>query len=640
MAKEIIYSDKARATILRGVDMLANAVKITLGPKGRNVVLEKKFGAPTITKDGVTVAKEIELRNPHENMGARMVREVASKTGDDAGDGTTTATVLAQAMYREGVRTVVAGANPAAVKRGIDKATHAVVEELGRLAREVGAALSPGEAVKRASEKLQISSLRQILENRQIKKETADAYLENYSQMANEEEAGLVERLLVAGGRTSVLLKTSAHIASDVLDLRKELLEESQRLLHGSSDLLNIATISANNDKEVGEVIAEAIRKVGKDGVITVEESKMMVTTMEIVEGMQFDRGYLSPYFVTDPERMDCRMEDVRILIHEKKISSMKDLLPLLEQIAKAGKPLLIIAEEVEGEAMATLVVNKLRGTLACCAVKAPGFGDRRKAMLEDIAIVTGGKAITEDLGFKLENVTMEDLGSAKKVTIDKDNTTIVAGAGEASALEARGKQIRTQIEQTTSDYDQEKLQERLAKLVGGVAVIKVGAATESALKEKRARVEDAMHATRAAVEEGIVPGGGVALLRCLPALERLRVEGDEAIGVNIVKRALEEPLRQIAQNAGWEGAVVVGQVRDAKNQNYGFNAASGEFEDLMMAGVIDPAKVTRLALQNAASIAGLLLTTEVLVAEMREPRTAEEEQGSSEELRRPGIEY
>jgi chaperonin GroEL len=637
MAKEIRYSDKARDTILRGVNTLANTVKITLGPKGRNVVLEKKFGAPTITKDGVTVAKEVELPDPHENMGARMVREVASKTGDEAGDGTTTATVLAQAIYREGVRMVAAGADPAALKRGIDKATKAVVEELGTLAREVGSVLSPREAVKRASENLKISSLRPILSKQDLKDKAMDTFTKNYSSMAQEEEAGLVERLFVSGARTGVTLETSARIASDVLDFRELLVEESRRLLgkpeagtETAADLLNIATISANNDKEIGEIIAEAIKKIGKDGVITVEESKTMVTTMEVVEGMQFDRGYLSPYFVTDAERMKCTLEDARILIHEKKISSMKDLLPLLEQIAKSGKPLLILAEEVEGEALATLVVNRLRGTLACCAVKAPGFGDRRKAMLEDIAIVTGGKAITEDLGLKLENVNIEYLGSAKKVTIDKDTTTIVEGKGEANVIEDRGKQIRAQIEKTTSDYDLEKLQERLAKLVGGVAVIKVGAATESAVKEKKTRVEDAIHATRAAVEEGIVPGGGVALLRCLPALERLRVQGDETIGVNIMKRALEEPLRQIAQNAGWESGVVVGQVRDAKNQNYGFNAASGEFEDLMLAGVIDPAKVSRLALQNAASIAGLLLTTEALVAEMSEAWTVEGKQASS----------
>jgi chaperonin GroEL len=524
MAKQIVTGEHSRQSILRGVNTLADAVKITLGPKGRNAVIEKKFGPPVITKDGVTVAKEIELKDPLENMGAQMVREVASKTSDVAGDGTTTATVLAQAIFREGVKTVAAGASPMALKRGIEKAVEVAVGEIKKLARDV-----KGDMIAQ------------------------------------------------------------------------------------------VGTISANNDKQIGSIIAEAMKKVGKDGVITVEESKTMETTLEVVEGMQFDRGYLSPYFVTDPERMECVLEDVRILIHEKKISSMKDLLPLLEQIAKMGKPLLIIAEDVEGEALATLVVNKLRGTLQCAAVKAPGFGDRRKAMLEDIAILTGGKAITEDLGIKLENVKIEDLGRAKKVTIDKDNTTIVEGAGKASEIEGRVKQIRTQIEETTSDYDKEKLQERLAKLVGGVAVIKVGAATETELKEKKARVEDAMHATRAAVEEGIVPGGGVALLRTIPALDRLKLEDDELIGVNIVKRALEEPLRQIAQNAGHEGAVVVGRVREAKDEQFGFDAENGEYGDMVKAGVIDPAKVTRLALQNAASIAALMLTTEALVADIKE---------------------
>ncbi len=521
MAKQIVTGENSRQAILRGVNALADAVKITLGPKGRNAVIEKKFGAPIITKDGVTVAKEIELQDPLENMGAQMVREVASKTSDVAGDGTTTATVLAQAIFREGVRTVAAGASPMALKRGIDKAVEVAVEEIKRISREV-----KGDMIAQ------------------------------------------------------------------------------------------VGTISANTDKQVGSIIAEAMKKVGKDGVITVEESKTMETTLEVVEGMQFDRGYLSPYFVTDPERMECVLEDVYILIHEKKISSMKDLLPLLEQTAKMSKPLLIIAEDVEGEALATLVVNKLRGTLQCAAVKAPGFGDRRKATLEDIAILTGGKAITEDLGIKLENVKLEDLGRAKKVTIDKDNTTIVAGAGKASEIEGRIKQLRVQVEDTTSDYDKEKLQERLAKLVGGVAVIKVGAATETELKEKKARVEDAMHATRAAVEEGIVSGGGTALLRCLPALEKLKLHDDEATGVNIVKRALEEPLRQIAQNAGHEGALVVGRVRESKDENFGFNAETGEFGDLVKAGVIDPAKVTRLALQNAASIVSLMLTTEVLIAD------------------------
>jgi chaperonin GroEL len=523
MAKQIVTGEDSRQAILRGVNILADAVKITLGPKGRNAVIEKKYGAPIITKDGVTVAKEIELKDPLENMGAQMVREVASKTSDVAGDGTTTATVLAQAIFREGVRTVAAGANPMALKRGIDKAVEVAVEEIKRLSREV-----KGDMIAQ------------------------------------------------------------------------------------------VGSISANTDKQVGSIIAEAMKKVGKDGVITVEESKTMDTALEIVEGMQFDRGYLSPYFVTDPERMECVLEDVRILIHEKKISSMKDLLPLLEQTAKLSKPLLIIAEEVEGEALATLVVNKLRGTIQVAAVKAPGFGDRRKAMLEDIAILTGGKAITEDLGIKLENVKIEDLGGAKKVTIDKDNTTIVAGAGKASEIEGRIKQLRMQIEETTSDYDKEKLQERLAKLVGGVAIIKVGAATETELKEKKARVEDAMHATRAAVEEGIVSGGGTALLRCLPALEKLKLHDDEAIGVNIVKRALEEPMRQIAQNAGHEGALVVGRVRESKEENFGFNAETGEFGDLVKAGVIDPAKVTRLALQNAASIVSLMLTTEVLIADIK----------------------
>jgi chaperonin GroEL len=523
MAKQIVTGENSRQAILRGVNILVDAVKITLGPKGRNVVIEKKFGAPIITKDGVTVAKEIELQDPLENMGAQMVREVASKTSDVAGDGTTTATVLAQAIFREGVRTVAAGANPMALKRGIDKAVEVAAAEIKRLSHDV-----KGDMIAQ------------------------------------------------------------------------------------------VGTISANTDKQVGSIIAEAMKKVGKDGVITVEESKTMETTLEVVEGMQFDRGYLSPYFVTDPERMECIFEDVRILIHEKKISSMKDLLPLLEQTAKMSKPLLILAEDVDGEALATLVVNKLRGTLQCAAVKAPGFGDRRKAMLEDIAILTGGKAVTEDLGIKLQNVKIEDLGSAKKVTIDKDNTTIIAGAGKASEIEGRIRQLRTQIEETTSDYDKEKLQERLAKLVGGVAVIKVGAATETELKEKKARVEDAMHATRAAVEEGIVAGGGTALLRCLPALEKLKLHDDEAIGVNIVKRALEEPLRQIAQNAGHEGALVVGRVRESKDENFGFNAETGEFGDMVKAGVIDPAKVTRLALQNAASIVSLMLTTEVLIADSK----------------------
>src|SRR6202047_2791047 len=535
MAKQIVHGEESRQAILRGVNILADAVKVTLGPKGRNVVIEKKFGSPTITKDGVTVAKEIELKDSLENMGAQMVREVASKTSDVAGDGTTTATVLAQSIYREGVKTVAAGANPMAMKRGIEKA---VITICGRLDKE------------------------------------------------GNREKGELDKLSKP--------VTGAMIAQ-------------------------VGTISANNDETIGKIIAEAMNKVGKDGVITVEEAKTLETQLEVVEGMQFDRGYLSPYFVTDPERMEVALENAYVLINEKKISSMKDLLPLLEQIAKSGKPLLIIAEDVEGEALATLVVNKLRGTLQCAAVKAPGFGDRRKAMLEDIATLTGGKAVTEDLGIKLENVKLEDLGRAKKVTIDKDNTTIIEGAGKSSEIEGRVKQIRQQVENTTSDYDKEKLQERLAKLVGGVAVIKVGAATETELKEKKARVEDAMHATRAAVEEGIVPGGGVALLRCISAIDKLKLQDDEGVGVGIVRRALEEPARQIAHNAGAEGAVVIGKVRESKEENYGFNAETGEYGDMVKMGVIDPAKVTRLALQNAASIAGLMLTTEALVAEIKE---------------------
>jgi chaperonin GroEL len=542
-AKQIVTGETSRQAILRGVNILADAVKVTLGPKGRNAVIQKSFGAPVITKDGVTVAKEIELKDPLQNMGAQMVREVASKTSDVAGDGTTTATVLAQAIFREGVKTVAAGASPTALKRGIERAVNAVC--------------GYDETQKDGSKK-------------HVKGE-----LEKLSQP--------VEGPMIA----------------------------------------QVGAISANNDKLIGEIIAEAMKKVGKDGVITVEELKTMETQLEVVEGMQFDRGYSSPYFVTDPERMECVLEDCRVLIHEKKISSMKDLLPLLEQMAKVGKPLLIIAEEVEGEALATLVVNKLRGTLQCAAVKAPGFGDRRKAMLEDIAILTGGKAITDGLGIKLENIKLEDLGSAKKVTIDKDNTTIVEGAGRTSAIEGRVKQIRAQIEETTSDYDREKLQERLAKLVGGVAVIKVGAATETELKEKKARVEDAMHATRAAVEEGIVPGGGTALLRSIPALEKINAEGDEAIGVNIIKRALEEPVRQIARNAGVEGAVIVGRIQETNDEHFGFNAETGEYGDLVKMGVIDPTKVTRLALQNAASIAALMLTTEAMVAEVKEEKKA-----------------
>ncbi len=540
MAKQIVHGEESRQAILRGVNLLADAVKVTLGPKGRNVVIEKKFGSPTITKDGVTVAKEIELKDGLENMGAQMVREVASKTSDVAGDGTTTATVLAQAIYREGVKTVAAGANPMAMKRGIEKAVSLVC---GAFDKKTG--------------------------------ERAKGELDKFSKPVSGEM------------------------------------------------IAQVGTISANNDDTIGHIIAEAMKKVGKDGVITVEESKTLETQLEVVEGMQFDRGYLSPYFVTDPERMEVALENAYILINEKKISSMKDLLPLLEQIAKSGKPLVIIAEDVEGEALATLVVNKLRGTLQVAAVKAPGFGDRRKAMLQDIAILTGGKAITEDLGIKLENVQVSDLGQAKKITIDKDNTTLVEGKGKHTEIEGRVKEIRSQIDKTTSDYDREKLQERLAKLVGGVAVIKVGAATETEMKEKKARVEDAMHATRAAVEEGIVPGGGVALARCVPALDKLKLEGDEQIGVNIVKRAIQEPLRQIAENAGEEGAVVLGKISDSKDINYGYNALTNEYEDLVKAGVLDPTKVVRTALTNAGSIAALMLTTEALVAEIPEKKEA-----------------
>jgi chaperonin GroEL len=520
-AKEIRYEMKGRESIMKGIDTLANAVKVTLGPKGRNVILEKSWGSPTITKDGVTVAKEIELEDRFENMGAQMVKEVASKTSDVAGDGTTTATVLAQSIYREGAKLVSAGINPMSIKRGIDKAVDVAVKELRAM-----------------------------------------------SKPTNEQQ-----------------------------------------------EISQVGTISANNDQTIGNIIAEAMAKVGKEGVITVEEAKSMETTLEIVEGMQFDRGYLSPYFVTNAEKMEVSLEQPYILLHEKKISNMKDMVPLLEQIAKMGKPLLIIAEDVEGEALATLVVNKLRGTLKVAAVKAPGFGDRRKAMLEDIAILTGGKVISEDLGIKLEGVTLNDLGSAKIVSIDKDNTTIVDGAGSRSDLEGRVKQIRTQIDDTTSDYDREKLQERLAKLIGGVAVINVGAATEPEMKEKKARVEDALNATRAAVEEGIVPGGGIAFIRCIDALSKMKLGGDDQFGVNIVKRALEEPLRQIANNAGFEGSVVVEKVKDQKGA-YGLNAETGEYEDLIKAGIIDPTKVSRFALQNAASISGLMLTTEAMVAE------------------------
>ena len=527
MPKQLLYGDQARAAILRGVNQLADAVKATLGPKGRNAILDKKFGAPTITKDGVTVAKEVELKNPYENMGAQLVREVASKTSDTAGDGTTTATVLAQAIYREGAKNITAGGNPMEIKRGIDRAVEIIISELKKISK-------PCQA---------------------------------------------------------------------------------------KTEISQVGTISANNDKTIGDLIAEAMEKVGKDGVITVEEAKSMTTSLDVVEGMQFDRGYISPYFVTNAERMEVVMEEPFILINEKKVSGMKDLLPLLEQVAKMGRPLVILAEEVEGEALATLVVNKLRGTLNVAAVKAPGFGDRRKAMLEDISILTGGQVISEELGLKLENIKLTDLGRAKRVTIDKDNTTIVEGYGDAKKIEGRVKQIKTQIEETTSDYDREKLQERLAKIVGGVAVINVGAATETEMKEKKARVEDALHATKAAVEEGIVPGGGVALLRCAAALEGLKIEAEQQVGVNIVRRALEEPIRQIVENAGVEGSVVVNKVRQEKNPAFGFNAATEEYVDLIKAGIIDPTKVTRCALQNAASVSGLMLTTEVMITELPEEK-------------------
>ena len=523
MAKQILSGDDARHALLKGVNVLSNVVKATLGPRGKNIVLDKKFGSPTSTKDGVTVAKEVELKDPWENMGAQLVKEVASKTSDVAGDGTTTATVLAQAVYSEGLRYVTAGANPTLIKKGIEKAVDTVIGELKKMSREVS-----GEMIAQ------------------------------------------------------------------------------------------VGAISANNDLSIGKIIAEAMDKVGKDGVITVEEAKGLETTMETVEGMQFDRGYLSPYFVTDPERMECVLEKPLILLHEKKISNLKDFLPLLENVARMGRPLVVVAEEVEGEALATLVVNKLKGTFQCCAVKAPGFGDRRKAMLEDIATLTGGQVITEEIGVKLEKVSADWLGEAKKVVIDKDNTTIVEGMGKAGDVQARIKQIRAQIEDTTSDYDREKLQERLAKMVGGVALIKVGAATETELKEKKARVEDAMHATKAAVEEGIVPGGGVALIRAQKALEKLQLEGDEQIGANIVKRAIEEPLRQIAANAGFEGSVVVEKVKEMK-QDMGFNALTEKYEDMIKGGILDPTKVVRIALQNASSIAGLLLTTEGLIAELPE---------------------
>jgi chaperonin GroEL len=529
-AKELHFNVDARAALKRGVDQLADAVKVTLGPKGRNVVLDKKFGAPTVTKDGVTVAKEIELADPLENMGAQMVKEVATKTSDLAGDGTTTATVLAQAIFREGLKNVTAGVNPMALKRGIDKAVAAVVEDL-----------------------------------KKISVPTA-----------------------------------------------------------GRKEIAQVASISANNDKEIGDLIAEAMEKVGKDGVITVEEAKGLETTLETVDGMQFDRGYLSPYFVTDPEKMEAILEDAYVLIHDKKISSMKDLLPILEKVAQMGKPMLIIAEDVEGEALATLVVNKLRGTLRICAVKAPGFGDRRKAMLQDIAVLTGGQVISEEVGFKLENAVVSDLGRAKRIVIDKDNTTLIDGAGEEDKIQGRVKEIKSAIDKSTSDYDKEKLQERLAKLAGGVAVINVGAATESEMKEKKARVEDALHATRAAVEEGIVPGGGVAFIRAQKALKGLKLEeSDEQIGVEIVRRAIEEPMRMIVQNAGGEGSIIVEKVRVSKESNFGYNALTDAYEDLFQAGVIDPTKVTRTALQNAASIAGLLLTTEAIVVEKKEEKPA-----------------
>ncbi|GBE36579.1 60 kDa chaperonin [bacterium BMS3Bbin07] len=524
-AKQLFFNEEARQAILKGVTLLTDAVKATLGPKGRNVIIDRKFGAPTITKDGVTVAKEIELKEPFENMGAQLVREVASKTSDAAGDGTTTATVIAFALYREGMKNVTAGSNPMDLKRGIEKAVEAAVDELKKMSKPV-----------------------------QDKKEIAQ-----------------------------------------------------------------VGTISANSDPSIGELIADAMDKVGKDGVITVEEAKSMATTLDIVEGMQFDRGYISPYFITDPERMECSLEDAYILIHDKKVSSMRDLIPLLEQIAKMGRPLLILAEDVDGEALATLVVNKLRGTLQICAVKAPGFGDRRKAMLEDIAILTGGTVISEDLGMKLENVKLDDLGRAKKITVDKENTTIVEGAGDTSSIQGRIKQIKTQMEETTSDYDREKLQERLAKLAGGVAVINVGAATETEMKEKKARVEDALHATRAAVEEGIIPGGGVALLRCIPAIDALNLEGDQQVGVSIVRKALEEPIKQIVVNAGLEGAIIVEKVKDSDDKNYGFDAQDEKFTNMIEAGIIDPTKVTRTALQNAASVASLMLTTEVMVTDIPE---------------------
>ncbi len=620
MAKQIVIGENSRQAILRGVNTLADAVKITLGPKGRNAVLEKKFGSPIITKDGVTVAKEIELRDPLENMGAQMVREVASKMSDAAGDGTTTATVLAQAFFREGVRTISAGASPTALKRGLEQAVKVVVEAIQALSHKISPA-DPAQAVLAAAKSMRMSSAEEVPALHTLPMGDLMAFQKTYEESKRDPSATFIERISQASRVARIGEEDEDRIVNSVLQLRKQLLETSAGFYH--DQMAEIASISANNDKEIGSLIAEAMKKVGKNGVITIEESKTTETSLDVVEGMQFDRGYISPYFVTDPDRSEAILEDSYILVHEKKISSMRDLLPLLERITKLGKPLLIIAEDVEGEALATLVVNKLRGTLHCAAVKAPAFGDRRKAMLEDVAVLTGGKAITEDLGIKLENVKIEDLGRAKKITLDKDNTTIVGGAGRASEIEGRVRQIRAQLGETTSDYDSEKLEERLAKLVAGVGLIRVGAATESEMKEKKSRIEDALHATRAAVEEGIVPGGGVALVRCISALDNLELEGDEAIGVNIVKRALEEPLRQIAQNAGYEAAVVVARVRDSQENNFGFDAQTGAFTNLVHAGVIDPTKVTRLAIQNAASIAGLMLTTETLVAEIKPENAA-----------------
>jgi len=621
MAKEIIYGADSRAAIMRGVDALADAVKITLGPKGRNVVIQNKSGSPTVTKDGATVAKEIELVNRLENVGANVVREVASRTADMAGDGSTTATVLAQIMCREGFRMVGAGANPLALKRGIEKAVQVVVAHLRETSRILPAQQGPVD-VTEAAQKAELPSLSEILKQQHLSADVASVFVRENLRLKKNGGVPLVSRLLLAARTAGIDDSAADQIARSVLRAGLKLSETFIQLNRNQTE--ELATNSANNDKGIGLIIANAMKKVGKDGVITVEESKTVETTLEVVEGMQFDRGYLSPYFITDQERMESVLEDCRILIYEKKMSSMKDLLPLLEQIAKMGKPLLIIGEDVEGEALATLVVNKLRGTLQCAAVKAPGFGDSRKAMLEDIATVTGGKSITEDLGIKLESVRLEDLGRAKKVVVDKDTTTIIEGAGQSADIEGRVKQIRSQIENSTSDYDKERLQARLAKLAGGVAVIKVGAATETAIKERKARVEDALHATRAAVEEGIVPGGGVALLSCIPALEKLTLADDEASGVKIVKRALEEPMRQIAHNAGMDGGTIVGRVLLSNNSHFGFNAESGDLSDLVVAGVMDPTKVTRLALENAASIAGLMLSTETVVAELQEKADVE----------------